>query len=123
MRVKLFVLSFFVASGILIASINIYNSTQPSKDPVQRTTILAGSDLPVEPEVLAKQSNKDKANLPVNTGPLKATVITEKGFFQPEIKTTQKGDNLLVLVNKTIRLSSTYVPSGLVTLDNSIKVG
>ena len=127
MRFKFIPLFIFAAAGLAFAAFNIYNSTRPPQDPVEKTVILAGQDLPVAPGSLGV---KTAAEVPKKTAKpiaLKDKVVTSESFApqpslpSPTIKVTNKGDNLLVLINKEIRLHSSYYPKDLVDLDKSIK--
>ncbi|MEX0617161.1 MAG: M15 family metallopeptidase [Candidatus Woykebacteria bacterium] len=127
LKLALFSLFLFVAIGAIFAFVNLYYLAPP--DPkIEQSVVLASQDLPVDSSVLTAEDSSP----PKETKASKPLVLKEKVSVagqsvytppKPAIKTTNKGDNLLVLINKTIRLPSTYVPVGLVVLDNSIKLG
>jgi len=117
----------FIAVGLSIGIINVRNSTNLPDPVIEQSVILAGLDLPVSPEALGIKVTGSK-ELKISTPVVfKDEVVTAKVFIpvviEPKIKTTDKGDNLLVLINKTTRLPSTYAPTGLVNVNSSIKVG
>ena len=117
----------FIAVGLSIGIINIRNSTNLPDPVIEQSVILAGLDLPVSPEALGIKVTGSK-ELKISTPVVfKDEVISAKLFIpvvvESKIKTTSKGDNLLVLINKNTRLPSTYAPTGLVNVNSSIKIG
>ena len=127
MRFKLIPLFIFVTAGLAFAAFNIYNSTRPLQDPVEKIVILASQDLPAAPGSLGVKTVVAAPKKTAKPLTLKDKVVTSESFSpqpslpSPTIKVTNKGDNLLVLINKEIRLPSSYYPKDLVNLDKSIK--
>ena len=126
MKWKIITLSSFIAVGLLIGGFSIIEVGKPLENSIERSILLAGHDLPVGAE---PQSVKDKKppTQAINIGKplvLKDKVSASEDIAQTPVQTikvTNKGDNLLVLINKTIRLSSSYYPKDLIGLDTSIK--
>lgn len=126
--VKILSLTFFVILGISIGAFNIYLSAQPPETVVEKTVILAGQDLPASPESLGLKTTEvpDQTGSSLKPLALKDKIVASQnlpaaGSPISSITVTNKGNNLLVLINKSIRLPESYVPPGLVSLDKSIK--
>ncbi len=123
MRLKIISLSLFVAFGLTVGFINVYEVSKPPEQIVEKTVILAGQDLLAEPEAFGVDEASPPNGIKQTAPPLvlKDKVLATKYVAPPPIIVTNKGNNLLVLINKTVRLPSSYVPPNLVALDKSIK--
>ena len=122
---KIIAVSVFVLLGLIVAAYNVYLAYQPPEKSVEKVVILAGQDLPADPEVLKQEtSNSGDISTVVGQVTFKDEVKASKDtpyVSQPSsVSTTSKGDNLLVLINKSIRLPDSYFPKDLVSVDSSI---
>lgn len=118
---KITAVSSLVILGLLTVGFNVYLGTQPPNSEIEKTVLLAGQDLPADIDyVELEETSKTREN---NSPPtvLIDKIVAEKYSPADSITVTNKGDNLLVLVNKSIRLSETYFPKDLVSLDSSIQ--
>ena len=118
---KITAVSSLAILGLLIIGFNVYLGTKPPNSEIEKSVLLAGRDLPadidsVELEVSFKTSEN---NSPPTI--LIDKIVAEKYTPADLVTLTNKGDNLLVLVNKSIRLSEAYFPRDLVSLDSSIQ--
>jgi D-alanyl-D-alanine carboxypeptidase len=126
MKWKMLALSTFVAVGLVIGAFSIFEVGKPLENTIERSILLAGQDLPIGAGSLGVKSQKTPSQ---NLSAGKPLVLRDKVSAAEEVvqapvqttNVTSKGDNLLVLVNKTIRLSSLYYPKDLVGLDKSIE--
>lgn len=125
---KIAAISLFIAVGLVICAVSIREVGQPLENPIEKTVLLAGQDLPVDPKFLEVKTteSKEAGELAVPLVVKDSVLAGESSVIVPApstIKETNKGDNLLVLINKEIKLPSSYYPADLVGLDSSIKVG
>ena len=122
---KILILTFFVFAGLSIGIISVRNSANLPDPIIEQSVILSGLDLPASPKALGAEATDTKKVTLSTPLVFKDKIITAKLFIpvvvEPEIKVTSKGNNLLVLINKTIKLPSTYFPTDLVTVSSSIK--
>ncbi len=119
-------LSTFAAVGLLIATFSIFEVGKPLENTIERSILLAGQDLPIGAEPLGTKDKKSPSQAVSLDEPLvlKDKVLASEDIIQAPVQTikvTSKGDNLLVLINKTMSLSSSYYPKDLVDLDRSIE--
>ena len=123
---KITVIPALAISGLMIVGLSAYLVNQPPKPEIKKAVILAGQDLPASPEALGVGTTKETSDeLKGGSKVFKDQIKASKGLgfvtsAPSTIKTTNKGDNLLVLVNKSIRLPSSYFPKDLVSVDKSI---
>ena len=118
---KITALSGLVILGLLIIGFNVYLGTQPPSSEVEKSVLLAGQDLPAD--INSVELEETARTIENSSSPtlLSDKIVAKKVIPGEIITVTSKGDNLLVLVNKSIRLSETYFPKDLVSLDNSIQ--
>ncbi len=121
MKVKLFLVLLFVATGLITASVTVYRLGNTKVRETQKEVFLAGNDFPAKDEALISKSSSDikKAKPPLFQD--KVLAAHDSPSANPEIKVTDKGNNLLVLVNKKISLPENYYPSDLVDLPESVE--
>ena len=118
---KIAVASSLAILGVVIIGFNLYLGTQPPSSKIEKTVLLAGQDLPADVGLIGldKISKTGESNPPP---PVLVDKITAEKYIPADtITITDKGDNLLVVVNKSVRLSEAYFPKDLVSLDDSIQ--
>ena len=107
---KIAVASSLAILGVVIIGFNLYLGTQPPSSKIEKTVLLAGQDLPADVGLigLEKISKTGESNPPPT---VLVDKITAEKYIPADTSTiTEKGDNLLVVVNKSVRISEAYFP-------------